>query len=101
MTDETTVASFSDIRDNARAITQMIAFKVWKANVEGQIEARKAAAVNPMKSQEEVLERNYQNGETAGMMNAVMHWDLLIEQMEQEIQRAIKEQGEDNAEDLS
>lgn len=97
MTDATPIASASEIRDNARGIMQMCAFAAWKARIDGQIEGRKLEALNPIKGELAKDERNYQNGETAGLMAAVKMWELLIEEMDTEINR-ITQQGEPDVE---
>lgn len=98
MSDATEIASPGELRDNARAITEMVAFREWKAAMEGQIEGRRAAALEPIKSMEAALERNYQNGEVAGMMTALVMWAALIEAWDADARRQIlqaEEKGEE------
>jgi hypothetical protein len=83
--------SLRQLLENARAIKQMPAFQRWEQVVKAQIDGRARMALNPIKSVDEAMERNYMNGEGAGLMNAVGHWDLMIETLETEVQRMLED----------
>lgn len=91
MSQETDFDNLRDLRDNALAIGEMPAFKRWKSVMHGQIEGRQREAVVPMKSLEDAMDRNYQNGEAAGMMAAVQMWTQLVEDLTDEIRRRQEE----------
>lgn len=86
--------SLRDLRDNALAIQEMPAFKYWKGIVEEQIQGRAKMALNKIGNLDEAIERNYQNGEGAGLMLAVMQWNLMVEGLTQEIKRKQEEMSD-------
>lgn len=79
--------SLRQLLENARGVIQMPAFAKWKESLEGQIQGRTGQILNPVKSQDHLLEQEYQKGEIAGMMFAVQFWDLLVESMTDELKR--------------
>lgn len=95
MTEATVFDSLSALRDNALEIKEMVAYKKWKAIMDGQIEGRAKEALNPMKNQEEVLERNYKNGEAAGIMLTFQMLDQLVSDLSDEIKRRQEESQDD------
>lgn len=88
MTDATKVVSPSELKENARNVMASPSFETWRGTLQAQLEGRKnEAAVVPLRSMEDALERNFKAGEIAGMLLAIRMWDLLVEFAEIDIAR--------------
>lgn len=96
MTEATEFDSIRDLRDNARSILAMPAYKRWKEIIDEQINTRQRLAIAKMATPEEAMERNYQNGEAAGMMAAVDMWRLLEQMLSDEITKLQEEHKNDS-----
>lgn len=92
MSDATPLDSLSDLRENIKGITSSAAFKVWEEQVMAQVNGRKnEILMEPIKSSESLYEHEFVKGECRGMLQAVLHWKLLLESIEVELARKIKE----------
>lgn len=84
-TPATDLDSLRELLDNFRHIQRSPAFARWKEAVEGQMNGRRAEASAPMKTIEAAMERNFMNGEGAGIQLAIQMWNLLSESLEEDI----------------
>jgi 16S rRNA A1518/A1519 N6-dimethyltransferase RsmA/KsgA/DIM1 with predicted DNA glycosylase/AP lyase activity len=91
----TTFESFHELIDNAHGVLKNPAFQEWRRVMEEQMDERRKTSSNCMKNLEEALERNYMNGEAAGIQMALQMWQFLIEGWETEKRRILDEKDAD------